>query len=187
MAHTYILVATDTEHTLALEYQRRNAAKLSDVQIIKTGIGRTYIMLNLVKIAMRHTSDLHKLRIINIGLCGSSIKGSHICDIIYPTNFKDGDRDWNNSFVEPDMYPMAVDSSGQTLISGSKFVSNTPIEACFDMEAFDIYAFCKEFGVDLHCVKIVSDFCNETEYLHADKDKLYACFEKALNKIFGIN
>ena len=178
--YSFVLVATKTELEFITKYKEQHPERFYNTEIVFTGVGRTNTCISLAKIANDYELNNRK-SIVNIGLCGSSILGSKIGDIVIPSNFKDGDRDWSNSYVEEDMYPNVSCHAGPTLITSSNFVNNTKEQAIFDMEAFDIQAFCSTFGLEFYCIKIISDFCNQDDYERMNKELFYKKFEEALN------
>lgn len=187
MAKTVILVATNTEYDLGKRYFAENAKDLEDVVLIKTGVGKTNVMLKLVEIYRTWTFEEQKNRtIINIGLCGSNIEGDKKLNVHRPTNFIDGDRDLECEFTKHDLYPITEGNSGITLVSSSKFVTKDAYDnSIYDMEAFDIKAFCDLYADNFICLKIVSDFCNsnsEKDYIAINKEQLYQVFKGALDE-----
>lgn len=176
---TYILVASNTEWKMLQKFSAEHPDKVAGVAMMRIGIGKSNTYLSLVKIA-RAERNLSEVRFINIGLCGCSVKGAQLYDIVEPVNFLDGDRDNTCEFTRDDLYPEDTGHEGPVLSSASQFVTEPKIEAYFDMEGFCINAFCREFGLGLKSYKLVSDHCSIKSCDGIDFDRMYTQFEKAL-------
>lgn len=180
-----ITTATSKEFSLVQDIlkDRSEIFPLTNKTLLHTGIGRTNSFLSLVKFITKEQPIVNELRIVNIGFCGSSVQDSHLGDIVKIANFIDGDRNKADIIVYNDLYPEFNVFKGPTLVTSSRFVSTTKPEEqyYYDMEAFDQYAFCREFNLGFDCIKIVSDFCNLNEYNETlDSSNYHSIFEKAL-------
>lgn len=179
---TYVIIAAKSEWEMYERYVKENAEKMAHVKGILSGMGKSSTYLTLAQIA-HENDDLKNVRIVNIGLCGSSVKGDDILNIVTPANFLDADRDNTCEFTRVEMFPEDAGHAGATIMSSSKFVTKPPIEGYFDMEAFCVNAFCRRFGSSPVILKIVSDKCNEESYLRATPEKVYQVFKKAMDSV----
>jgi nucleoside phosphorylase len=180
-----ILTATNLETKLANKWKEETN---SNFYVYQTGVGRTNVLLALCHLTSEMFDDCGQCtikQIVNIGLCGCNVEEGKIYDIVIPSNFKDGDRNWFCDFTKNDMYPMLEHHNGSTLVTTSQFIKKDIYDGYFyDMEAFDILAFCREFDITFSCFKIVSDYCNKTsevDYQSLDENKLYEKFKEALD------
>lgn len=180
---TYVLIAANREWEMYERYCKERPEQMSRVAGVKMGVGKSHTYLALARIA-HENEDLKSVRIVNIGLCGCNVRGAKIYDLVVPKNFLDADRDNTCEFTKYDLYPEDTGHDGPTLMSGSKFVTDPPIEAYFDMEGFCVNVFCREYGATAVILKLVSDNCSEQGYEAADPEIMYQAFKKALDTIF---
>ena len=141
----------------------------SGFDILYTDIGKEYAEKVLRKhLAALFPNERENLTVFNVGTTGSSLheRGT----LLYPTKAKafNNEELQDISLIEWDAnkylkcYPAVCYSSDVFIDTDNQHLLDTIEHDCVDMEIFTLATICKEFGVRIISLKLVSDCFNVT-------------------------
>jgi len=148
----------------------------TDKEVLVTGVGKVNAAIALTKRLMK--GDIKK--VLNFGSAGST--KFPIGDLVKCGRFVQRDMDCTGLGKYPhqtygeeyDYLSNTDDEDFVTCYSGDSFVMDKAFDVV-DMEAYALAKVCKEFDVEFHCIKVISDNADE----HADD----AWFERNIKDV----